>query len=912
MDYHGTNGDDILDQVRLGLPDWSTIYGGAGSDTITIGNCLAMGEAGVDTIVGTTSGATVLYWFSPNPVAIDLLSGKVQDGYGTVDTLVNIHYVHGSPNADTFLGSNGNDHFYGGSGDDYFDGRDGVDTVEFFFSPSSKFAISYDSKSGLVTVKNADLADGNYGTKTLKDIEVISFTGKGSDESRILVSLLIPGGAELVRGAFTVTAGTAVDNADASGNPRWANTDLNGDGRLDLALRFDPDSAFSSTKIGSSPIRFYLQAEDGSYTPVGLELTANVAPTLVNRIVAADFNGDGKGDIAIAASGQDPYADGKPLGPWPGELSYVLMSTDGPNYSSVAIQGMPKLFAHHLSVGDVNGDGSPDIYIDSIWSNAEAASYFLINDKHGGFKLDRSGLPFSIANPQSQVISTTNNGTTQVSNQNIYTSSAIFDANGDGYVDLAVLPLGGTTNGKVFLNDGKGQFSDTRVITLPVGPYGGGSTTWSSLEPANYVSVGSIYLDTVAFDVNGDGRQDLVSVVTKDQRDGSVYYYYRDSAVQILINTGTGFVDESSNRSNFSHVTGLNFSHYDTVNAVDINADGFTDILLYRGQGGADGAATTRILLNDGQGVFNEMPYPLGIPDGQLIAIDPLAGHYALIETINLGFDPSTGFNHYSSKVDSVRFDWSLGNDFTTGAALVNTAQLVSDIPGRWIHGTNDNNNIVLSTGDERAFAYGGDDTISGGSGNNTIDGGAGVDTSVYARGLSQYTISRNTDETITVKGPSLTDQLTNIERLKFSDGYVALDVGATQSAGETQMLLGAVLGKDLLATKQPLIGAVIDLFDHAYTLQQLSGAVMRLPIWDVLTGKAAPTNADIANYLLWRVNGVTPDATTLASAVNALDAQPDINHNQGDFLWHLAESSANQAQVELVGLVSTGLGFTI
>ena len=158
----------------------------------------------------------------------------------------------------------------------------------------------------------------------------------------------------------------------------------------------------------------------------------------------------------------------------------------------------------------------------------------------------------------------------------------------------------------------------------------------------------------------------------------------------------------------------------------------------------------------------------------------------------------------------------------------------------------------------------------------------------------------------------AIADTLKNIERLKFSDDSIALDVGATQSAGETQLLLGAVLGKDLLATKQPLIGAVIDLFDHAYTLQQLSGAVMRLPIWDALTGKAAPTNTDIANYLLWRVNGATPETNTLASAVSALDSQPDIKHNQGDFLWHLAESAANKAQVGLVGLAATGLAFTV
>lgn len=199
---------------------------------------------------------------------------------------------------------------------------------------------------------------------------------------------------------------------------------------------------------------------------------------------------------------------------------------------------------------------------------------------------------------------------------------------------------------------------------------------------------------------------------------------------------------------------------------------------------------------------------------------------------------------------------------------------------------------------------------ITVGVGNDTINGGAGMDTAVYGISRSNFGLAKTsigftlTDNT----GANGTDTLQNVERLKFSDGGIALDVGADQPGGETQLLLGAVLGKDLLASKQPIIGAVIDLFDQGYTLQQLSGAVMRLPIWVDLTGKASPTNTDIASYLLWRV-GITSDPT-LAAAVAALDSQPDINHNQGDFLWHLAESSANQTQVGLAGLAATGLAY--
>ena len=118
------------------------------------------------------------------------------------------------------------------------------------------------------------------------------------------------------------------------------------------------------------------------------------------------------------------------------------------------------------------------------------------------------------------------------------------------------------------------------------------------------------------------------------------------------------------------------------------------------------------------------------------------------------------------------------------------------------------------------------------------------------------------------------------------------------------------MLGKDLLATKKPLVGTGIDLFDQGYTLQQLSGAIMRLDIWGVLAngGQASATNTQIANYLLTTVNKAAPDAATLAAAVQAINTETGAA--QGNFLWHLAESAANQVQVGLVGLATTGLEF--
>jgi hypothetical protein len=107
--------------------------------------------------------------------------------------------------------------------------------------------------------------------------------------------------------------------------------------------------------------------------------------------------------------------------------------------------------------------------------------------------------------------------------------------------------------------------------------------------------------------------------------------------------------------------------------------------------------------------------------------------------------------------------------------------------------------------------------------------------------------------------------------------------------------------------SKHELLGAVIELFDAGYSLRELSGALLRLPVWDILTGQAVPTNVDIASYLLTNVNGHPPDQATLDAAVNALNTEAF----QGDWYAALASSGANQLHLGLVGLLDTGLEFS-
>ena len=209
-----------------------------------------------------------------------------------------------------------------------------------------------------------------------------------------------------------------------------------------------------------------------------------------------------------------------------------------------------------------------------------------------------------------------------------------------------------------------------------------------------------------------------------------------------------------------------------------------------------------------------------------------------------------------------------------------------------------------------------GNDTIFPLGGWDTINGGGGIDTVVIDAKRANFNISADANSSYVdaisgASGQSDMTTLNSVERVAFNDGLsVALDTGVNQSGGRTALLLGAVLGQAALAAKKPVVGSVIALFDQGFSLQVLSGAVMRLDIWGLLAngGNPGATNTQIANYLLTTVNKAAPNAATLAAAVTALDTE--TGPAQGNFLWHLAESAENQVQVGLVGLAQSGLAY--
>ena len=243
-------------------------------------------------------------------------------------------------------------------------------------------------------------------------------------------------------------------------------------------------------------------------------------------------------------------------------------------------------------------------------------------------------------------------------------------------------------------------------------------------------------------------------------------------------------------------------------------------------------------------------------------------------------------------------------------ATPTNFAGLTGSLPAPItpLVGTGGDDSLVGTANADEMEGLAGNDILEGKAGDDSLDGGPGIDAAVFGVVRAAATVNRTATGHTVTSALEGTDTLVDVERLKFSDIGVALDVGVSQAAGQTVLLLGAALPGQLVydPSKQVLLGAVIDLFDAGYSLRDLSGAILRLPVWDVLTGKAAPTHLDIANYLLTNVNGVAPDQATLDAAINALDTESF----QGEWLAGLAGSAANQLHVGLVGLMDSGLEF--
>jgi hypothetical protein len=193
--------------------------------------------------------------------------------------------------------------------------------------------------------------------------------------------------------------------------------DLNGDGKLDLAI---------SAQNGGDDVDVFLGNGDGTFTSMGSYPTCFSGGT-----VASDFNHDGRIDIAVTCNDFTGGVDVL-LGNGDGTLGTAVNYTTG-NY-----------YATGIATGDFNGDGIPDLA-----SSGFAGITTFLGKGDGTFQ---TGV-------------TTSTG--------VVTSLASADFNHDGKGDLfAVYGGNSSSNASLLLSNGDGTYA-AAFLPIPAAPDSG-------------------------------------------------------------------------------------------------------------------------------------------------------------------------------------------------------------------------------------------------------------------------------------------------------------------------------------------------------------------------------------------------------------------------------------------------------
>lgn len=240
----------------------------------------------------------------------------------------------------------------------------------------------------------------------------------------------------------------------------------------------------------------------------------------------------------------------------------------------------------------------------------------------------------------------------------------------------------------------------------------------------------------------------------------------------------------------------------------------------------------------------------------------------------------------------------------SSGQVTVNFGSVIENLVGSAyadkLYGSETNNVINGGAGNDDIFGGGGNDSLIGGTGNDQIIGGYGIDTVQLSGNWSNYTIlldQASTTTTIVDKIVSNdgTDQLNEVERLKFNDKLIALDLPG--NAGLTAKILGAVMGKDSLQNKT-YVGIGLNLLDGGMSYADLATLA--------LTAIGATSNDAVVSTLWKNVIGTEATSAIKDPYLKMLAEGMKV----GDLAILAADSTFNISNINLVGLMQTGIEF--
>ena len=376
---------------------------------------------------------------------------------------------------------------------------------------------------------------------------------------------------------FSVSGGTGLGREVG-----LAQADFNQDGHLDLALSVDGGIALSLGK------------GDGTF-PGGDVYDVRHQ---IGAATVADFNGDNLPDIAVSVAAPFPR-----LLLAQGAGKFQL----GPDLNASSSYGGQSYPSFQIAAGDFNGDGNADLFL-LAQQNAGVfgAPTLLFGDGRGGFTP-----PAQVANASNVIADLNGDGKSDMAtidssffpgsilvslgnaNESFSTVTtvlrlggqiaAVGDLNRDGKPDL-LINVGGVL--QIWLARGDGTFAYSNSVDL----------TGFSVVIGNFVS-------TAIADFDGDGNPDIALV--PNSPDGAA-----PLPLQIAFLYGNG-------DGTFSVPTFVSVSHsYSRLTVADLNQDHRPDLVLNDGVGIA-------VLLNLGNRAFApEERYVAGTSIGTLQAVD--------------------------------------------------------------------------------------------------------------------------------------------------------------------------------------------------------------------------------------------------------------------------------------------------
>ena len=379
------------------------------------------------------------------------------------------------------------------------------------------------------------------------DVAITNECASNSDCSSGFVSLLLGNGDGTFQNAVNSGSGGVYADSVAIG-------DVNGDGHADLVVA---NRCNNSSNCSYGTVGVLLGNGDGTFQSA---LQYASGGLYAQSLALVDLNADGKPDVVVSnqcqsnSGCQDGASTSVLLGNGDGTFRLSASYTSGSSDSG-ELEG-PSIT--NVMVGDVNGDGLPDVLVTNSCDGSSVCNNGSVSVLLGyGDGTLQAGVIYSPAGSEAHGLATA-------------------DVNGDGKPDILVASQcasnSNCNNGavSVLLNNGDGTFQAGGTF-----PSGGGYTLWAA-----------------SADLNGDGKADVVLMnectSTSDCSQGSV---------SVLLGNGDGTFQLP--------VTYATTNDGQSVALADVNGDGKLDIVLAAqcSDSNCTGGAVN-VLLGNGDGTF--------------------------------------------------------------------------------------------------------------------------------------------------------------------------------------------------------------------------------------------------------------------------------------------------------------------